>query len=78
MYVKHIPQHNNLSPTSLLITLTLTAFVAGATNQPDIQIQTGNKLRARRVRPMKPSIYTVCVCIYMRNSDAKVLSDMLI
>ncbi len=30
MYVKHIPQHNNLSPTSLLITLTV--FVAGATN----------------------------------------------
>ncbi len=28
MYVRHIPQHNNLSPTSLLIT----AFVAGATN----------------------------------------------
>ncbi len=34
MYGKHIPQHNNLSPTSLLVTLTLTAFVAGATNQP--------------------------------------------
>ncbi len=33
MYVKHIPQHNNLNPTSLLITLTV--FVAGATNQPD-------------------------------------------
>jgi len=32
MYVKHIPQHNNLSPTSLLITLTV--FVAGATNSP--------------------------------------------
>ncbi len=27
MYVKHIPQHNNLNPTSLLITLTV--FVAG-------------------------------------------------
>ncbi len=32
IYVKHIPQHNNLIPTSLLITLTV--FVAGATNSP--------------------------------------------
>ncbi len=32
MYVKHNPQHNNPSPTSLLITLTV--FVAGATNSP--------------------------------------------
>ncbi len=30
--IKHIPQHNNLSTTSLLITLTV--FVAGATNSP--------------------------------------------
>ncbi len=52
MYVKHIPQHNNLSPTSLLIPLTV--FVAGATNQPDIQTQTGSYLRSGRVRTMKP------------------------
>ncbi len=32
MYVKHIPQHNNLNPTSSLITLTV--FVAGATKSP--------------------------------------------
>ncbi len=32
MYVKYILQHNNLSPTSLLITLTV--FVADATNSP--------------------------------------------
>ncbi len=32
MNVKHIPQYNNLSPASLLITLTV--FVAGATNSP--------------------------------------------
>ncbi len=32
MFVKRIPQHNNLSPASLLITLTV--FVAGATNSP--------------------------------------------
>ncbi len=54
MYVKHIPQHNNLSPTSLLITLTV--FVAGATNQTDIQTQTRSYIRSWRVRPMKPSI----------------------
>ncbi len=52
----NIPQHNNLSPTSLLITWTLTSFVAGATNQPDKQTQSGSYLRAGRVRPMKPSI----------------------
>ncbi len=56
MYRKRIPQHNNLSPTSLRITLTLTAFVSGATNQTDKQTQTGSKIRSRRVRPMKPSI----------------------
>ncbi len=39
MYGKHIPRHNSLSPASLLITLTLTAFVAGATNQTDKQTQ---------------------------------------
>ncbi len=32
MYVKHIPQHNNLNTTSLLITLTV--FVDDATNSP--------------------------------------------
>ncbi len=35
MYVIHIPQHNNLSPTSLLVTLTFT-------NQPGKQTQTGS------------------------------------
>ncbi len=35
MYVIHIPQHNNLSPASLLITLTFT-------NQPGKQTQTGS------------------------------------
>ncbi len=39
---------------SLLVTLTV--FVAGATNQPDIQTQTGSYLRSGRVRTIKPSI----------------------
>ncbi len=46
MYVcEHIPQHNNLSTASLLITLTV--FGAGATKQPDIQTQTDNFSPAR-------------------------------
>ncbi len=56
MYGKHIPEHYKLSSTSLLITLTLPAFVAGATSQKDKQTQTGSQLRAWCVRPMKPSI----------------------
>ncbi len=56
MYVKHIPQHNNLSPTSLLITLTV--FVAGATNQPDIHSSTDRKLTSVRARAPDETVYT--------------------
>ncbi len=54
MYVKHTPQHNNLNPTSLLITLTVS--VAGATNQPDIQTQTP-VLTSVRVRAHDETVY---------------------
>ncbi len=53
MYGKHIPQHNNLSLTSLHITLT--AFVAGATNQTDKQ--TDRKLTLGQTRAPDETVY---------------------
>ncbi len=53
MYVNHIPQHNNLSPTSLLITLTV--FVTGATNssiykhRPEVTFGPGPFARSNRL-----------------------------
>ncbi len=52
---KHIPQHNNLSPTSLLITLTV--FVASATNSPIYKPRPGSYLRSERVRCDQNRLY---------------------
>ncbi len=77
MYGKHIPQHNNLSPTSLLITLTLIAFVAGATNQTDKKTQTGSSLQARLVCPMKPSIAKKVMFVSFRYLRPSMLQHLL-
>ncbi len=57
MYGKHIPQHKNMSPTSLLITLTLTAFVVGANSQTDKE--TDRKLTLGQAHAPDETVYKI-------------------
>ncbi len=61
MYVKHIPHHNNLNPTSSLITLIV--FVAGATNSPIYKHRPGVNFGPGAWAPMKPSIQSPDIII---------------